>query len=118
MLGWWGMCWFPLRNRAELCSSCLWVEVGEGSIPESLWSQGLCQAAHQLGYKKSHMHFRGLKTSWESNKKRKEIQILFLSNTIHSFTRANQKYRTSSYQREKGDLVKRDTKLRWGGGGL
>lgn len=44
-----------IEKQAELCSSCLWDKLGEGSIPESLRSQERCQAAPQIEYKKPHV---------------------------------------------------------------
>lgn len=83
-------------GTGQSCTRASGLSCRKGSIQEGPQSWELCLAAHKMGYKI--VYFRRLKTALELNKQRKEIQIIFLSNTIHSFTRANEKYRKSSYQ--------------------
>lgn len=80
---------FPLRKRAELRSSCPWAELQGRQYPRKPPEPRAASGSTQNWVQKSHVCFRWLKTTAESNNQRKEIQILFLSNTIQSFTRAN-----------------------------
>lgn len=73
-------------DTGQSCTHASGLSRRKDSIQESPLSWGLCWQHIEWGTK---LHFRWLKTALELNNQRKEIQIIFLSNRMHSFTRAN-----------------------------